>query len=91
MFGMLSNELGFEVESVQSGFPDCDAKLRMSDGTFERVAIEFEFKSSEFLRHGHDADRCDFVVCWENDWAECPKDLEIIELRKIITERERKK
>jgi hypothetical protein len=63
LFGMLAAELGFVVESIQGGFPDCDAKLLRKDGTFEGVRIEFEFKSSEFVRHKHDADGCDFIVC----------------------------
>ena len=33
LFGMLAEELGFVVESVQNGFPDCDAKRKLEDGT----------------------------------------------------------
>jgi hypothetical protein len=75
LFGMLAEELGFVVESVQDGFPDCDAKLRRADGTFEGVRIEFEFRSSEFNRHGHDLNACDLIVCWLHDWADCPLDV----------------
>lgn len=84
LFGMLSEELGFEVESIQSGFPDCDAKLKLSDGTFERVRIEFEYKSSDFHRHMHDPSECDILVCWKHDWSDCPSEIEIIELKSII-------
>jgi hypothetical protein len=82
LFGMLAAELGFVVESIQGGFPDCDAKLRRKDGTFEGVRIEFEFKSSEFLRHKHDPSGCDFIVCWIHDWADCP--LPVLELSKEV-------
>jgi hypothetical protein len=78
LFGMLAEQLGFIVESVQEGFPDCDAKLRRQDGTFEGVRIEFEFRSSEFRRHRHDPSACDLIVCWEDDWPESP--VEIIAL-----------
>jgi len=84
LFGMVAEELGFEVENVQSGFPDCEAKRRRSDGTFERVSIELEFKSSEFVRHGHDANQCDVLVCWEHDWEKCPRALQVIELKSLI-------
>jgi hypothetical protein len=88
LFGMLAAELGFVVESIQDGFPDCDAKLRRTDGTFEGVRIEFEFRSSEFRRHGHDPDGCDFIVCWEHDWLECP--LTVIDLSAEVQRRSSK-
>ncbi len=82
LFGILAEQMGFIVESVQGGFPDCAAKLRRQDGTFEEVRIEFEFRSSEFLRHGHDQQGCDIIVCWLNDWSNCP--LEVITLSGVI-------
>lgn len=82
LFGMLAEELGFIVESVQNGFPDCDAKRKLADGTFEGVRIEFEFHSTSFKQHGHDAQLCDILVCWEHNWIDCP--LEVIELSKVI-------
>jgi hypothetical protein len=30
---------------------------------WERIAIEFEYRSSNFERHGHDPERCDLIVC----------------------------
>jgi hypothetical protein len=84
MFGMLAEEMGFVVESVQNGFPDCDAKLKRSDGSFEGVRIEFEYQSSSFQRHGHNACDCDFIVCWEHDWQDCP--IDVIELSKKPSE-----
>jgi len=29
LFGMLAKELGYLIESVQNGFPDCEAKRRV--------------------------------------------------------------
>src|SRR5437762_6237874 len=77
---MLSTELGFRVESVQVGFPDCEAKIRLPDGTYERVSIEFEYLSSHFPQHGHDSSQCDYIVCWLHDWKECPHDMNVIVL-----------
>jgi hypothetical protein len=81
LFGMIAYELGFIVESVQTGYPDCEAKRCVNRKTqkWQRVRIEFEFRSSNF---DHDPAGCDVIVCWEHDWPECP--LEVVELRTII-------
>jgi hypothetical protein len=82
LFGMLAEELGFAVEGIQSGFPDCDAKLRRSDGSYEGVRIEFEYNSKSFQRHGHNAGDCDLIVCWTHDWPNCP--VGVIELSSLV-------
>ena len=87
LFGLLSKDLGYSVEAVQQAFPDCIAKRKGSRGKTEvwsRVRIEFEFRSAEFKRHGHDASRCDLIVCWEHNWEECP--IEVLELRSWVKE-----
>ena len=82
LFGMVAGELGFLVESIAAGFPDCDAKRTTRGGFYERVKIEFEYRASNFRLHGHDASQCDLVVCWENDWPACP--IDVLELRQEI-------
>jgi hypothetical protein len=86
LFGMVAREMGFLVESVQGGFPDCTAKRRRGKGGhYVRADIEFEFKSSNFREHGHDAEQCDLIVCWEDDWgSDCP--VEVLELKSKIKE-----
>lgn len=79
VFGALAGELGFLVETVQGAFPDCVAKRRVGPRHWERVRIEFEYKSRAFRDHGHDPAGCDLIVCWEHDWPECP--VEVLELR----------
>jgi len=86
LFGMVSYELGFIVEAVHAAYPDCEAKRcvdRRRD-RWQRVRIEFEFRSRHFLEGGHDPKHCDVIVCWEHNWPECP--LEIIELRRVIND-----
>jgi hypothetical protein len=59
LFGMVSYELGFLIEAVHASFPDCEAK-RCIDRTrnrWQRVRIEFEYRSSQFRDHGHDPKR----------------------------------
>jgi len=86
LFGMIADEMGFLVEALHTAFPDCEAKriIKGSGKRWQRVLIEFEYRSSNFIEHGHDAKLCDMIVCWEHDWPECP--LEVIELRKVIQE-----
>jgi hypothetical protein len=84
LFGMVALELGFMVERVATGFPDCEAKRRVNRkyDRWERVRIEFEFQSRNFRDHGHDPSQCDLVVCWEDNWPDCP--VEIMELKSAI-------
>lgn len=81
LFGMVSGELEFSVEAVQQGFPDCEAKhcVDKRQQRWQRVHIEFEFKSSNFCDHRHNEARCDLIVCWEHDWPDCP--LKVLELK----------
>jgi hypothetical protein len=84
LFGMICFEIGFVVEAVGTGYPDCEAKRRIdkSRDKWERVKIEFEYLSSHFKDHGHNPKLCDVIVCWEHNWPDCP--LEVIELRSAI-------
>ncbi len=55
VFGMVSRELGFYIEAVQQGFPDCEGKYLYSSkkNLWAKARIEFEFKASSFRLHGH--------------------------------------
>jgi hypothetical protein len=78
LFGVVAMPLGFAIERVGSGFPDCEAKRRVAGG-WRRVRIELEYRSRNFLRHGHDPAACDLIVCWEHNWPESP--VEVVELK----------
>lgn len=82
LFGALAERLGFMIERVQQGFPDCEAMRLVGPDRCQRVRIEFEYDSRNFLKHMHEASKCDIIVCWVNNWPECP--LEVIELRKFV-------
>jgi hypothetical protein len=85
LFGMISRELGFLIESIRTDFPDCEGK-RVIDkaGTkWQHIRIEFEYRSSNFREHGHNPENCDLIVCWIHDWSESP--LEVLELKSNIT------
>ena len=82
MFGIMSERLGFVVTRIQSEFPDCEALRLVDEDRCQRVWIEFEYESRNFLKHLHDVNGCDLIVCWKHNWPECP--LEVVELRKEI-------
>lgn len=84
LFGMVSNELGFQIETVRQAFPDCEGKrcYDKEKNLWEHVRIEFEYKSSNFKEHGHCEEECDLIVCWIHDWKDCP--LEVLDLNETI-------
>jgi hypothetical protein len=84
LFGMMAAELGFIVEAVTTGYPDCEAKRRVAVNPerWQRVRIEFEWQSRSFRTHGHDPEGCDLIVCWEHNWPECP--VEVLELKREV-------
>lgn len=84
LFGMVAKELGYTVEAVQSGFPDCEAKRQIAPQRWQRVHLEFEFESRNFRDHGHSPAGCDVIVCWRHNWPDCPPQIEILELSSLI-------
>jgi hypothetical protein len=84
LFGMVAKELGYMVEAVQTGFPDCEAKRQIAPERWQRVRIEFEFESRKFREHGHPSTGCDVIVCWRHNWDDCPGQIEIVELSSVI-------
>ncbi len=81
IFGKVIEDLNMYIEEIKTGFPDCVGR-RFTGRGWEKVYIEFEYKSSHFKDHGHDPKKCDLIVCWEHDWPECP--VEVRELREEI-------
>jgi hypothetical protein len=84
LFGMVAAGLGLQVESVQGKFPDCIAKRQVAPGKWQYLRIEFEYESKNFKLHGHDPKGCDMIVCWRHNWKECPAEIEVVELCKLI-------
>ena len=84
LFGMVAKELGYTVEAVQSGFPDCEAKRQIAPQRWQRVHLEFEFESRNFRDHGHPLTGCDVIVCWRHNWPACPAHIEILELSSLL-------
>jgi len=83
IFGFLAVKLGFVVTRIQPEFPDCEAMHEMQPGVWQRLRIEFEFESRNFVRHLHNLEDCDAIVCWIHNWPECP--LQVVELKKVLS------
>jgi len=79
LFGAMAEKLGFVVLRIQTEFPDCEALMQVGEDRWERVRIEFEYESRNFLKHMHEASGCDMIVCWRHNWPECPMD--VVELK----------
>ena len=78
VFFALREELGYEVLSSRTEFPDY---IIRRGGKLMRA--EVEVKASNFFRHGHPLDNCDMIICYENDlWYHIP--LKVIELKDFI-------
>jgi hypothetical protein len=82
LFGTLAWSLGFSVTHLQSAFPDCEALRQVEYGKWQRIRIEFEYESRNFLLHMHDPKGCDLIVCWSHNWPECP--VEVLELKSLV-------
>ncbi len=55
LFGKIADDLNMYIEEIKPGFPDCIGRRYIGKG-WERVAIEFEYQSRNFVQHGHDPD-----------------------------------
>jgi hypothetical protein len=86
LFAKVCEELGFAVEEIRAEYPDCVARQQMKRG-WERIAIEFEYRSSNFERHGHDPERCDLIVCWEHDWERAP--IPLLSLKDYVSQQKK--
>jgi len=82
LFSHLFKKYGFtKLKKIESkGFPDCIASRKTKSG-LKDVRIEFEYQSINFPQHLHNSRKCDCIVCWEHNWYDIPKRLEVIELR----------
>lgn len=82
LFGTVAAQLGFVVTWIRSEFPDCEAMILVGPEKWQRIRIEFEYESRNFLKHMHDAKECDLIVCWKHNWPECP--VEVLELSSMM-------
>jgi hypothetical protein len=80
LFSQMAKKWGIKVERIQAAFPDCVATQKIG-GRRKEIRIEFEYRSKNFLTHGQNPKKCDWIVCWEHNWSDVPKHLKIVELK----------
>jgi len=87
LFGRILDDLNMYIEEVRIKCPDCVARRYTRKG-WELVYVEFEYLASNFIAHGHEKDKVDMIVCWEDDLTEEQRKtlsgIEILELKSII-------
>jgi len=67
LFSKYHIKLGFPmITKIAPAFPDAEA----INDRGEHKKIEFEVFASDFLNHGHDPKKCDYIICWEDDLDE---------------------
>jgi len=79
LFWKIADEFGFELVETRK-FPD--AIFILHGKRYKMCKVEFEYKSEDFIKHRHDPQQIDMLICWEHNWKECP--VEVFELKKII-------
>jgi hypothetical protein len=84
LFSMWAERLGFVIEFAQAKFPDCKAKMEVEPGRWQDVGIEFEMYSANFKEHGHEAKKCDLIICWKHNWPDCPEEIMVLEMSKVV-------
>lgn len=93
LFGRILEDLNLYIEEIRIKYPDCVARRYTRKG-WERIYIEFEYLSSNFIQHNHDPSECNMIVCWKNDLSNAEKKnlhgIEIVELKSLIEELENK-
>lgn len=67
LFATQAEAHGYTVKAIGTRFPDA---IIRKDGI--NYATEFEFLASNFVIHKHDPSACDLIICWKNDWLDCP-------------------
>jgi hypothetical protein len=82
LFAAMAKDLGFTITHIQTEFPDGEVMREVEYGRWQRLRVEFEYESRNFVAHGHSVDGCELIVCWHHNWEECP--LEVLELRSIV-------
>lgn len=62
LFALLAESLGFRIVSIQAAFPD-----GLLERNGQQIKVEFEFFSSNYLRHCHPLTDEVICICWRND------------------------
>lgn len=79
-WAQVAGKLGYEMVDIRTEYPDAV----MLSPAGQRIAVEFEYKSGNFITHGHDPAECDLVVCWSAD--KVLDGVEVVSLQSLLLE-----
>ncbi len=82
LFAAMARDLGFTITHIQTQFPDGEVMREVEPGRHQRLPVEFEFESRNFVTHGHPVNGCKLIICWRHNWPECP--VEVLELKSVV-------
>lgn len=90
LFGRIFRYLNFD-DILIGHEKDLDSRLDASawQGRKE-IIIEFEACSKNFKKDKHDPNKCDLIVCWEDDWKERPSNIDVLELKRFWEKAQKK-
>ncbi len=85
IFGMVSEELNFVVESFETDRFCFSGKRNLSskEVKWEAVNIGFALDSLDLKKSDRLTKNCELLVCWKNGWSECP--VEVLELSSSLS------
>ena len=69
LFARMAGVLGYTILEVQQAFPDA---LLYSHKDRREVRAEFEYRSTNFVKHGHDPAQAGLIICFIHDWYDAP-------------------
>ena len=65
VFATKANEMRLSILKSRSRFPDY-ILVDERNGNTKKILAEAEFRSENFVNHGHDVKGCDLVICWQH-------------------------
>lgn len=68
LFQLIEQRIGWRIVHLQRKYPD--AVIENDSG--DKLICEFEYQSRNFQCHNHDPERCDLIICWEDNWPDSP-------------------
>ena len=84
LFGMVSEELNFVVESFGSDKFCFSGKRNRSskEEKWEKVNVGFALNSLDLEKSGRLTKNCELLICWKHGWKNCPA--EVLELSSTL-------
>jgi hypothetical protein len=60
------------------------SQVRLNTEPWQHFRVEFDIKASISTSMATPPRQCDLIVCWPHYWKNCPPDLQVLELSKLV-------